>query len=131
MPFEQAVMAPTRIYVKPLLQALLSQPIKAMAHITGGGLIENLPRVLPPGVSIELNRRAWPKSELFDWIQTCAALDEIEMNRTFNNGIGMALIIDERHAQACTQMLQSLGEEVYSIGRVVPIQAQNERVHIS
>jgi phosphoribosylformylglycinamidine cyclo-ligase len=130
MAFKTALMAPTRIYVKTVLEVLKHHPIKALAHITGGGLIENLPRVLPAQVGIELNRAAWPKTQLFDWIQKSAQLDEVEMNRTFNNGIGMALVIDAAHAQGCKAALESLGEQVYEIGRVVPHTPSGPQVRV-
>jgi phosphoribosylformylglycinamidine cyclo-ligase len=130
MEFKSALMAPTRIYVKPILEALKSQPIKALAHITGGGLIENLPRVLPPKVGIELKRANWPQTELFDWIQKTAQLDEIEMNKTFNNGIGMAVVMDSDHARSCKQVLQALGETVYEIGLVVPHEGVGAQVRV-
>jgi phosphoribosylformylglycinamidine cyclo-ligase len=87
-PFKQAIMAPTRLYVKSVLAALAQHPIKALAHITGGGLLENIPRVLPDGLAARLQNGSWPRSELFAWLQTTAGIDDIEMNRTFNNGIG-------------------------------------------
>ncbi|MCH9818289.1 MAG: phosphoribosylformylglycinamidine cyclo-ligase, partial [Betaproteobacteria bacterium] len=85
-PFRAALMAPTRLYVKPVLEVLKDQPIKALAHITGGGLTENIPRVLPAGLGVDLQRSAWPQTELFAWLQQTAGIDESEMNRTFNNG---------------------------------------------
>jgi len=115
-PFKQAIMAPTRLYVKSVLAALAQHPIKALAHITGGGLLENIPRVLPDGLAAHLKHGSWPRSELFAWLQTTAGIDDIEMNRTFNNGIGMVVVIDAAHAKACAQTLQDLGESVHTIG---------------
>jgi phosphoribosylformylglycinamidine cyclo-ligase len=115
-PFKQAIMAPTRLYVKSVLAALAQHPIKALAHITGGGLLENIPRVLPDGLAAHLKHGSWPRSELFAWLQTTAGIDDIEMNRTFNNGIGMVVVIDAAHAKACAQKLQDLGESVHTIG---------------
>jgi phosphoribosylformylglycinamidine cyclo-ligase len=114
--FKQAVMAPTRLYVKPVLHALSMHPIKALAHITGGGLLENIPRVLPEGTAAHLQKGSWPQSELFAWLQQTAGIDDIEMNRTFNNGIGMVVVIDPAHAQACAETLRQSGEKVYQIG---------------
>ena len=114
--FKQAIMAPTRLYVKSVLAALAQHPIKALAHITGGGLLENIPRVLPNGLAAHLQNGSWPRSELFAWLQTTAGIDDIEMNRTFNNGIGMVVVIDAAHAKACAQTLQDLGESVHTIG---------------
>jgi len=119
-PFKQAIMAPTRLYIKSVLAALAQHPIKALAHITGGGLLENIPRVLPDGLAAHLRLGSWPRSELFGWLQTTAGIDDIEMNRTFNNGIGMVVVIDAAHAKACTQTLQDLGESVHTIGVIAP-----------
>jgi len=120
-PFRQAVMAPTRIYVKNALSALAQHPIKAMAHITGGGLLENIPRVLPNGLAAHLKHGSWPRSELFAWLQETAGIDDVEMNRTFNNGIGMIVVIAAEHAAACAHTLRAAGEQVYEIGRIAPI----------
>jgi phosphoribosylformylglycinamidine cyclo-ligase len=119
-PFKQALMAPTRLYVKPVLGALAAHPIKALAHITGGGLLENIPRVLPDALGAHLIKGAWPQTELFAWLQATAGIDDHEMNRTFNNGIGMVLVIDASHAPACQAALEAAGEQVYVIGSIVP-----------
>ena len=119
-PFKQAIMAPTRLYVKSVLAALAQHPIKALAHITGGGLLENIPRVLPDGLAAHLRLSSWPRSELFGWLQTTAGIEDIEMNRTFNNGIGMVVVIDAAHAKACAQTLQDLGESVHTVGVIAP-----------
>ena len=116
--FKQAVMRPTRLYVKPILQALGLHPIKALAHITGGGLLENIPRVLPEHLSVHLQRSAWPHTQLFDWLQTVSGIDDIEMNRTFNNGIGMVVVITKDEAASCLSTLKGLGETVFEIGQV-------------
>jgi phosphoribosylformylglycinamidine cyclo-ligase len=119
-------MAPTRLYVKPVLAALKAHPatahsgIKALAHITGGGLLENIPRVLPEGLGVDLVRGSWPRSELFAWLQTEAGIDDTEMNRTFNNGIGMVLVVPAAQVAAVSQTLRELGEQVNTIGTVVP-----------
>jgi phosphoribosylformylglycinamidine cyclo-ligase len=115
-PFKQALMAPTRLYVKSVLAALKAHPIKALAHITGGGLTENIPRVLPDHCAAHLQRDSWPRTELFTWLQTTAGIDEPEMCRTFNNGIGMVLVLDALAADACAKTLADLGEQVYRIG---------------
>lgn len=117
-PFRNAVLEPTRIYVKPVLAALAQHPIKALAHITGGGLLENIPRVLPEGAAAHLRKGSWPQSELFAWLQRTAAIDDHEMNRTFNNGIGMVVVVDKAHAQATAQTLRQAGETVYEIGAI-------------
>ncbi len=116
--FKQALMEPTRLYVKNVLAALAQHPIKALAHITGGGLLENIPRVLPDGMAAHLKKGSWPKTELFAWLQATAGIDDIEMNRTFNNGIGMVVVIDAASAVACATTLRSLGESVFEIGLI-------------
>ena len=115
-PFRQALMEPTRLYVKNVLAALAVHPIKALAHITGGGLLENIPRVLPDGMAARLVKGSWPQTELFAWLQETAGIDDVEMNRTFNNGIGMVVVIDAANAAACAAMLRAAGETVYEIG---------------
>ena len=117
-PFKVAVMEPTRLYVKSVLAALAQHPIKALAHITGGGLLENIPRVLPEGTAAHLVKGSWPQTELFTWLQTTAGIDDMEMNRTFNNGIGMVVVIDAEHATVCAGMLRASGEQVHVIGAI-------------
>ena len=119
-PFKQAIMAPTRLYVKTVLTALAAHPIKALAHITGGGLLENIPRVLPEGMAAHLTKGSWPQTELFAWLQATAAIDDIEMNRTFNNGIGMVVVVDAANAEATAATLRATGEQVYTIGAIAP-----------
>jgi phosphoribosylformylglycinamidine cyclo-ligase len=126
-PFKDAIMAPTRLYVKSVLHALSVHPIKALAHITGGGLLENIPRVLPEDTAAHLVRGSWPQSELFAWLQKTASIDDIEMNRTFNNGIGMVVVLDAAHAQACAETLRLSGEKVYQIG-LIAVQGDGEQV---
>jgi phosphoribosylformylglycinamidine cyclo-ligase len=120
-PFREAVLAPTRIYVKPVLAALAQHPgIKALAHITGGGLLENIPRVLPDGLAAQLEKGSWPRTELFAWLQATAAIDDQEMNRTFNNGIGMVVVVAPGEAAAVAASLRAAGESVHEIGRIAP-----------
>ena len=120
-PFKEALMAPTRLYVKNVLAALAAHPIKALAHITGGGLLENIPRVLPEGTAAHLVKGSWPQTELFAWLQSTAAISDFEMNRTFNNGIGMVVVIDAASAAACAATLRDAGETVYEIGVIAAI----------
>jgi phosphoribosylformylglycinamidine cyclo-ligase len=125
-PFKQAVMEPTRLYVKNVLAALAAHPntgdaaarggIKALAHITGGGLLENIPRVLPEGLAAHLKKGSWPQTELFAWLQKTAGIDDVEMNRTFNNGIGMVVVVGAAEADSCARTLRALGEAIYPIG---------------
>jgi phosphoribosylformylglycinamidine cyclo-ligase len=127
MPYKEALMKPTRLYVKNVLAALAQhnpskgsgQGIKALAHITGGGLIENIPRVLPEGVSAQLKKGSWPQTELFAWLQQTAGIHDDEMNRTFNNGIGMIVVVDALDAVAVSATLSGLGEQVHVIGQMV------------
>jgi phosphoribosylformylglycinamidine cyclo-ligase len=120
-PFREAVMEPTRLYVKPVLAALAKHSgIKALAHITGGGLLENIPRVLPDGLAAHLRAGSWPCTELFAWLQATAAIDDHEMNRTFNNGIGMVVVVAPDQAAAVAQSLREAGESVHEIGRIAP-----------
>jgi len=117
-PFRETVMTPTRLYVKSVLAALAQHPIKALAHITGGGLLENIPRVLPEGTAAHLRKGSWPQTELFAWLQSTAAISDEEMNRTFNNGIGMVVVVDAAQAQATAATLRAQGEQVYEIGAI-------------
>ena len=129
-PFKQAVMEPTRLYVKNILAALALHPIKALAHITGGGLLENIPRVLPEGMAAHLVKGSWPKTELFAWLQTTAAISDFEMNRTFNNGIGMVVVVDAANAAATAHMLREAGEQVFEIG-VIAARGEGAAVVVS
>ena len=129
-PFKHALMEPTRLYVKNVLAALAAHPIKALAHITGGGLLENIPRVLPEDCAAQLVKGSWPQTELFAWLQITAGIDDVEMNRTFNNGIGMVVVIDAAHAAACAQTLRDAGESVYEIGTIVQAQAGAAKVTV-
>ena len=112
------IMAPTRIYVKPLLELIRHLPVKGMAHITGGGLVENIPRVLPESVTAVLQKSTWEMPPLFRWLQQQGNVADSEMHRVFNCGIGMALVIAPEHADAALQILQSAGETVWHIGSI-------------
>jgi phosphoribosylformylglycinamidine cyclo-ligase len=113
-----AIMAPTRIYVKPLLALMADLPVKGLAHITGGGLVENVPRVLPEGVRAVLEKSAWPRPPLFDWLQREGNVAEGEMHRVFNCGIGMVVVVAAEHADAACAALEGRGERVFRIGRI-------------
>ncbi len=114
----ERLLAPTRIYVKPLLALLKALPVHALAHITGGGLTDNIPRVLPEGLEAVLERRAWPQDPVFGWLQRTAQVDAAEMFRTFNCGIGMVVILPAEHAAAAVKLLAALGEGAQVIGTV-------------
>jgi phosphoribosylformylglycinamidine cyclo-ligase len=129
-PFGEVLMAPTRIYVKPLLSLMEKLPVKGMAHITGGGLTGNIPRVLPEGCAVELSRSAWNWGPLFDWLQKTAQIDNAEMYRTFNCGIGMVVVVAAEHAEAAMAHLKASGESVSRIGEVVARSGNNDQVVI-
>ena len=113
-----ALMAPTRIYVKPLLALLRELPVKGMAHITGGGLVENVPRMLPDGLQARLSRAAWTRPAIFDWLQQHGNVADAEMHRVFNCGIGMAVVVAALHAERAVQLLAAAGERVTRIGTI-------------
>jgi len=119
-PFRDVVMAPTRIYVKPLLKLLATLPVKGMAHITGGGITENIPRVLPEGLTAEIRKTSWPLPALFSWLQAQGNVTDDEMYRTFNCGIGMVVIVSAEHAAQAQALLTAEGEQVFAIGRIRP-----------
>jgi len=111
-----ALMAPTRIYVKPMLALLRELPVKGMAHITGGGLVENVPRMLPEGLQARISRDAWTRPAIFDWLQQQGNVADAEMNRVFNCGIGMAVVVATEHAERAMRFLEAAGERVTRIG---------------
>ncbi len=117
-PFKDVVMAPTRIYVKPLLQLIAAMPVKGMAHITGGGLTENVPRVLPAGLTAEIKQGSWVMPPLFSWLQQQGNVTDTEMHRTFNCGIGMVVIMSQESAVAAKRLLEQAGEIVSVIGSI-------------
>ncbi|MBL8433056.1 MAG: phosphoribosylformylglycinamidine cyclo-ligase [Dechloromonas sp.] len=112
------VMMPTRIYVRPVLQLMGTVNVKGMAHITGGGLLENVPRVLPEGAVAELEKAAWPRPKLFDWLQAEGNVAENEMHRVFNCGIGMVIVVAAADAGPALAELRAGGEAVHRIGRI-------------
>jgi phosphoribosylformylglycinamidine cyclo-ligase len=117
-PLFERLLAPTRIYVKPLLELIRKLPVRGLAHITGGGLTDNLPRVLPAGLEVRLERRRWQRDPVFDWLQRTGRIERDEMYRTFNCGIGMVAIVPDAHAQAAVDLLNSHGETAQVIGEV-------------
>ncbi len=114
----EALLAPTHIYVKPLLELIEKISVHALAHITGGGLPENLPRVLPDGVNAEIDLGSWQRPAIFDWLQQHGNVEESEMLRTFNCGIGMVVAVAAADAEQATALLEAAGETVYRIGRI-------------
>jgi phosphoribosylformylglycinamidine cyclo-ligase len=117
-PFADAIMAPTRIYVKPVLELLKSLPVKGMAHITGGGLTGNVPRILPERLVAEIDAGAWTLPPLFDWLRKAGNVAPAEMYRTFNCGVGFVIVVDPAGADAAVETLAELGEAVFRIGRI-------------
>ena len=120
--FKDVVMEPTRIYVKSLLKLIEALPVKGMAHITGGGITENIPRVLPAGLTAEIRADGWQLPPLFQWLQAQGNIVPSELYKTFNCGIGMAVIVAKEHVAQAKQLLESSGETVFEIGH---IRAQN------
>lgn len=118
-PFADAVMAPTRIYVKPLLALMEKLNVKGMAHITGGGITGNLPRCLPENVAARVDAASWTRPPLFDWLQQAGNVEPMEMLRTFNCGIGMCVVVAAADAEAAKAQLVGSGETVWQIGEIV------------
>lgn len=114
----EALLAPTRIYVRPVLAAMRTVRIKGLAHITGGGLVENVPRVLPSNVKAVLAKSAWPRPRLFEWLQRNGNVAEAEMHRVFNCGVGMVAIVAAEDAGRAQQALEREGESVFRIGEI-------------
>ena len=114
-----ALLAPTRIYVKPLLALMRSMRVKGMAHITGGGLLENVPRVLPDGLQARLERARWPRPPIFDWLQRQGNVADGEMHRVFNCGVGMVVIVAAADADRAIAELTAAGERAYRIGTII------------
>jgi phosphoribosylformylglycinamidine cyclo-ligase len=114
----ERLLTPTRIYVKSLLELIRAQPVRGLAHITGGGLTDNVPRVLPEGLEVVLERRRWHRDPVFDWLQRVGRIDRDEMYRTFNCGIGMIAILPAQSADAGVALLNAHGETASLIGEV-------------
>jgi phosphoribosylformylglycinamidine cyclo-ligase len=128
VPLFTRLLAPTRIYVKPLLRLIAQLPVSALAHITGGGLTENIPRVLPAGLEAVLEEGRFPHDPLFDWLAATGPIERAEMHRTFNCGIGMVVILPAGQAAHAVQLLAADGESATIIGEV---RAGNRGVVIS
>jgi phosphoribosylformylglycinamidine cyclo-ligase len=122
------LLEPTRIYVKPVLKLLESIAVKGLAHITGGGLVGNVPRVLPPGTRAAIRKNAWPRPPLFQWLQREGNIAEDEMWRVFNCGIGMVLVVPRDQVQAASKLLEREGEAVFEIGSVEKFDGAPEAV---
>jgi phosphoribosylformylglycinamidine cyclo-ligase len=112
------LMAPTRLYVKPLLALMQAMEVKGLVHITGGGLVENIPRVLADNLTAVLDAKSWTMPPLFQWLQQHGGVADAEMHRVFNCGIGMTVIVARENADAAMAQLQAAGETVYRIGEI-------------
>jgi phosphoribosylformylglycinamidine cyclo-ligase len=115
----ERLMEPTRIYVRSMLTLAQTLPVKGFAHITGGGLTDNIPRILPAQTAVSLQRRAWPHDPLFDWLQHHGGIEDAEMYRTFNCGIGMVAIVAQDDSELALSTLHAAGETAWRIGEVV------------
>jgi len=129
-PFADALIAPTRIYVKPLLKLMEAVTVKGMAHITGGGLTGNVPRVLPENVTAVIRQSAWTLPPLFQWLQAQGQVADAEMHRVFNCGIGMVVIVAAAEAARAQELLTTAGETVYTLGRIEARQPGQEQTLI-
>ncbi len=114
------LLTPTRIYVKPLLALMKALDVKGMAHITGGGIVENVPRMLPAGVAAAIDSTCWRRPPVFDWLQQRGNVAEAEMHRVFNCGIGMAVVVAAQDVDASLALLTAHGVEAMRIGSIVP-----------
>lgn len=124
----EALLVPTKIYVKSCLAAIKSGGVHALSHITGGGVLENIPRVLPQTLAAEIDASSWDMPDVFKWLQKEGNIASTEMARTFNCGIGMAIVVDAAKAAELKAVLEAHGETVYQIGRVVARPEGNEGV---
>jgi phosphoribosylformylglycinamidine cyclo-ligase len=117
-PLSEVILAPTRIYVKPVLQLMQSIDVKGLAHITGGGIVDNVPRVLTEGLTAHIDGKSWPRPPLFTWLQEQGNVAEAEMLRVFNCGIGMVIIVAAADAESAAAKLHAAGETVWPIGHI-------------
>ena len=129
-PLADALMEPTRIYVKPLLKLIKSSQVNALSHITGGGLLENIPRVLPEGTKAVIDTTSWDIPPVFKWIQEKGNVEMREMYRTLNCGVGMVLVIPADNAEAAISLLEAEGESPWIMGNIETAQADEEQVDL-
>jgi phosphoribosylformylglycinamidine cyclo-ligase len=122
------LLQPTRIYVKPVLELLASVPVKGLAHITGGGLIGNVPRILPGNTKAVIRKTSWPRPKVFEWLQREGRIADDEMHRVFNCGIGMVAVVAAADAGRAAESLRAAGEAVYEIGVIEKSSAGPEAV---
>ena len=129
-PLAEQLLTPTRIYVKSLLNLMESVDVKALAHITGGGLLENIPRVMPDYTQADIDSSSWEMPAIFNWLQTNGNIEQTEMYRTFNCGIGMVICVAEADVAQTTELLTAAGEEVINIGQITQQESQEPQVSI-
>jgi phosphoribosylformylglycinamidine cyclo-ligase len=125
-----SLMQPTRIYVKPVLRLAAALPVKGLAHITGGGLVGNVPRILPAGTRAVIRKAAWPRPAVFSWLQQAGGVAEDEMFRVFNCGIGMVIVVAPEQLAPAMERLRRDGELAYEIGRIEPASGEPEALVI-
>ncbi len=118
IPAAEALLSPTRIYVRPVLELLRRVDVRGLAHITGGGIAENLPRIHEPSLHAEIDTKSWHQGPLFDWLAEGGNIDVAEMRRTFNCGVGMIIAVDEDSAVDAVTVLEDQGEDAWIIGRM-------------
>lgn len=119
MTLGEALLIPTKIYVKLVIDLIKKYELKAIAHITGGGIIENIPRVIPNGLGIEINKDSWEKPDIFKMIEKFNKINEIELHKSFNMGIGLVIVVDSDKANEITNYINESEEQAYIIGKVV------------
>jgi phosphoribosylformylglycinamidine cyclo-ligase len=129
-PLGHVLLEPTRIYVKPLLALMQTLTVKGMAHITGGGLLENIPRILPADVVAAIDKQSWVLPPVFGWLMERGGVAEREMHRTFNCGIGMVVVVDRAAAEAAAAFLAGQGETVYRLGEIQARQGDQHQTQI-
>jgi phosphoribosylformylglycinamidine cyclo-ligase len=118
-PVADCLLTPTRIYVKPVLTLMQKIRIRGLAHITGGGITENLPRILPTGLHAEINTGSWQQGPVFDWIADAGRITTEEMRRTFNCGVGMVVVVAPDDTDTALSTLADAGEKAWRLGRIV------------
>ena len=126
-----ALLTPTRIYVKSALAAVRAGTVRALAHITGGGLIENIPRVLPDGLGVTLDAAKWPLPPVFSWLMATGGLTPLDMARTFNSGLGMIAVVPADKAEQAIDILTKAGETVFTVGTVHTVKDGDARVTVN
>ncbi|XTR37711.1 phosphoribosylformylglycinamidine cyclo-ligase [Paraclostridium tenue] len=119
MTLGEALLVPTKIYVKLVMNLIKKYDLKAIAHITGGGIIENIPRVIPKGIGIDINKNSWEKPAIFKMIEKFNSIDEIELHKSFNMGIGLVIVVDSNKSEEITKFINEGEEKAFIIGKVV------------